>query len=145
MDDLVEQMKVVLASSFALYLKAHYFHWNVEGPMFPSYHSFFEKIYTDVYESVDSTAEEIRSMGAYAPGSFVRYSDLSVVKDETNIPPALSMVTKLHEDNMKVIEELKKAQALAVKNKCDGLQNYLQERIDIHFKHDFMLKATLKA
>ena len=84
-------------------------------------------------------------MGAYAPGSFIRYSDLSVVKDETNIPPALSMVTKLHEDNMKVIEELKKAQELAVKHKCDGLQNYLQERIDIHFKYQWMLKATLKA
>ena len=145
MDELIEQMKVALASTFAFYLKAHNFHWNVEGANFPQYHSFFEGIYTDAWGAVDGIAEHLRTLGAYAPGSFVRYSDLSVVKDETNIPPALSMVTKLHEDNMKVIEELKKAQALAVKNKCDGLQNYLQERIDIHFKHDWMLKATLKA
>ena len=145
MEELIEQLKVVQASSFALYLKAHYFHWNVEGPMFPSYHGFFETIYTDVFESVDSTAEEIRSLQAYAPGSFIRFSDLSVVKDEINIPPALSMVTKLQEDNQKVINELTKAQSLAVKNKCDGLQNYLQDRIDRHFKHDWMLRATMKA
>ena len=40
MDELIEQMKVALASTFAFYLKAHNFHWNVEGPNFPQYHSF---------------------------------------------------------------------------------------------------------
>jgi len=145
MDDLIEQMKVVLGTTFAFYLKAHYFHWNVEGPQFPAYHKFFQKIYEDAFDAVDATAEEIRTMDAYAPGSFIRFGELSVIKDEVNIPPAMSMVAKLLEDNEKLIKELEKAQALALKNKCDGLENFLQGRIDVHFKHNWMLKATLKA
>ena len=35
MKELIERMKVVLADSFAFYLKAHYYHWNVEGINFP--------------------------------------------------------------------------------------------------------------
>jgi DNA-binding ferritin-like protein len=54
------------------------------------------------------------------------------------------MVAKLQADNDLLIEELKKAQALALKHGCDGLENFLQGRIDVHFKHNWMLKATLK-
>ena len=53
MDELIEQMKVALASTFAFYLKAHNFHWNVEGPNFPQYHSFFETIYSDAWGAVE--------------------------------------------------------------------------------------------
>ena len=41
METLIEVMKKVLADTFALYLKAHNYHWNVEGPNFPQYHEFF--------------------------------------------------------------------------------------------------------
>jgi len=145
MNELVEKMKVVLASVFALYLKAHYFHWNVEGPNFPQYHSFLNDLYEEIHDSVDTIAEEIRTLGSYAPGSFVRYTDLSIVKDETNIPPAMSMISKLQSDNIAVIELLKEAQKMAEKENAVGLANFLQDRVDRHYKHDWMLKSILKA
>jgi starvation-inducible DNA-binding protein len=144
MDELIEQMKVSLGSTFAFYLKAHNFHWNVEGSNFPQFHSFFEGIYTDAWGAVDGIAEHIRTLGAYAPGSLSRYSDLSLVKDEVNIPPALSMVSKLIDDNQILIDQLTKTQALAESNKKMGLANYLQDRIDAHEKNGWMLRATLK-
>jgi starvation-inducible DNA-binding protein len=144
MDELIEQMKVSLGSTFAFYLKAHNFHWNVEGSNFPQFHSFFEGIYTDAWGAVDGIAEHIRTLGAYAPGSLSRYSDLSLVKDEVNIPPALSMVSKLIDDNQIIIDQLTKTQALAESNKKMGLANYLQDRIDAHEKNGWMLRATLK-
>jgi len=144
MDELIEQMKVALASTFAFYLKAHNFHWNVEGSNFPQYHEFFEGIYTDAFKAVDGIAEHIRTLGSYAPGSFARYTDLSIVKDEVNIPPAISMVTKLLADNDSIIEQLTKTQALAEKNNKMGLANYLQDRIDIHEKNGWMLRSTSK-
>jgi len=145
MDDLIQEMKVDLASTFAFYLKSHNFHWNVEGPNFPQYHSFFETIYTDAWEAVDGLAEHLRTLNSYAPGSFARYSELSIVKDEVNIPSALTMVSKILEDNSAIIAHLTKTQSLAEQNKKLGLANYLQDRIDIHEKHGWMLKATLKA
>ena len=144
MDELIEQMKVALASTFAFYLKAHNFHWNVEGPNFPQYHSFFETIYSDAWGAVDGIAEHLRTLKSYAPGSFARYSELSIVKDEVNVPMADSMMLKLLDDNDKLIEHLTKTQASAEKAKKMGLANYLQDRIDIHEKHGWMIRSILK-
>ena len=77
MEELVKSMKVALATVFSFYLKAHNFHWNVEGPNFHEYHVMFQKIYEDVYASVDVFAEEIRALDSYAPGSFARFTALS--------------------------------------------------------------------
>ena len=144
MDELIEQMKVALASTFAFYLKAHNFHWNVEGPNFPQYHSFLETIYSDAWGAVDGIAEHLRTLKSYAPGSFARYSELSIVKDEVNVPMAASMMSKILEDNNKLIEHLTKTQTSAEKAKKMGLANYLQDRIDIHEKNGWMIRSILK-
>jgi starvation-inducible DNA-binding protein len=145
MDELVEQMKVSLASTFAFYLKSHGFHWNVEGANFPQYHEFLGNLWEEVFGAVDPIAEHLRTLNAYAPASFVRYTDLSIVKDELNIPPAMSMMVKLTADNQAVIEQLTKTQALAESNKKMGLANFLQDRIDAHEKHGWMLRSITKA
>lgn len=145
MDELVEQMKVCLASTFAFYLKAHNFHWNVEGVNFPQYHSFLEGLYTETWGAVDAIAEHLRTLNAYAPGSFIRFKDLSVIEDETNIPPATSMIAKLESDNKKLIETLTKTFELAEKNKKYGVADFINERIDIHEKHGWMLRSIIKA
>jgi starvation-inducible DNA-binding protein len=137
-------MKVVLASTFAMYLKAHNFHWNVEGPNFSEYHALFGNIYEDVHGSVDEVAERIRTMDQYAPGSMSRFAQLSVVDDQINIPSARGMVQELQSDNVKVIEELTKAFNLATKAGKEGLADYFAGRIDVHEKHGWMLRATLK-
>ena len=144
MADLIQQMKVVLASNFAMYLKAHNFHWNVEGPNFSEYHKLFGDIYEDIWGSVDDVAERIRTLDQYAPGSMSRFAQLSVVDDQINIPNARSMVQELLSDNVKIIAELTKAFNLATKAGKEGLADYFAGRIDVHEKHGWMLRATLK-
>lgn len=144
MEELEEKMKVVLADTFAMYLKAHMFHWNVTGPNFNDLHAFFKGIYEELWAAVDLIAEQIRTLDAYAPGSFTRYMQLATVKDETSIPSSMSMISKLKDDNDKVMESLKAAFLEAEKMKVYGLANFLQDRIDVHAKHGWMLKATLK-
>lgn len=143
--ELIERMKVVLASSFAFYLKCQYFHWNVEGPNFPQYHELFGKIYEEVQGSIDDIAEHIRTLDAYVPGSLGRFKELTNIMDETNIPSSIVMCQKLLKDNETVIQDLTFAYNEAEKNKELGLANYIQDRIDIHKKHAWMLKATSKA
>jgi starvation-inducible DNA-binding protein len=145
MDDLIEEMKIIVASTFAFYLKAHYFHWNVEGPNFPQYHEFFGGIYKETFAAVDSLAEHLRALNAFVPGSFIRFTELSLVKDEVNIPSAMSMLAKLQSDNDVMITQLSKTQTIAENNKKMGLANYLQDRIDAHEKHGWMLRSTIKA
>lgn len=143
-DSLANSLKVVLATSFGFYLKAHNYHWNVEGENFNDYHTFFGNLYTEVWNAVDVIAEHIRTLDVYVPASFGRYYQLSEVKDETNIPSAINMARKLLEDNDKVIETLNEAHKLATEANNRGITNFLEERLDIHAKHGWMLRAISK-
>ena len=144
MDELVQAMKKSLADTFAFYLKAQGFHWNVEGPNFPQYHELFDTIYNEVYGSIDRFAEEIRSLDAYAPASFARFSELTSLEDEIQILNAQGMLAKLLADNDIVLASLEQAYELAEVAHNHGLSNFLAERQDAHKKHAWQLKATLK-
>lgn len=144
MDELKQAMKQTFANSFAFYLKAQYFHWNVEGMLFPQLHEFFGKIYEEVYGSIDQFAEEIRALGSFAPGSFARFSQLAAVEDEDRIPPAKTMLEILAQDNEIVLASIAEAYQLAEAAGAHGLSNFLAERQDAHMKHAWMLRATLK-
>jgi len=69
MEQLIQQLKVILGTNFALYLKSHGFHWNIEGANFPQYHDFLNGFYTEVFNQNDPIAEHIRQLDSYAPGS----------------------------------------------------------------------------
>ena len=144
MDELVKSMKVSLATVFSFYLKAHYFHWNVEGPDFFQYHDMFGKIYEDVFESVDVFAEQIRTLDSYAPGSFQRFSELSKVEDEIKIPVCSVMVKRLLADNETVIEVLNETFKHAETQNKQGLMDFLGTRIDKHNKWGWFLRSAMK-
>jgi starvation-inducible DNA-binding protein len=144
MNDLAQQMKVVLASTFAFYLKAHNFHWNVEGSDFQEYHAFFGDLYAELWGAVDGIAEGIRTLDVYAPGSLSRFTQLSVVDDQINIPSAKAMVSELRSDNTKLLAELAKAYRLAEDANKLGVSNFLQDRLTAHDKHAWMLRAMSK-
>jgi starvation-inducible DNA-binding protein len=141
---LADSLKVVLANTFAFYLKAHNYHWNVEGENFNDYHAFFATLYNEAWAATDLIAEHIRTLDEYVPGSFGRFYQLSTISDETNIPTAINMARKLEEDNKKVLESLNTAHDLSEKANKIGITNFLEERIDIHEKHGWMLRAISK-
>jgi starvation-inducible DNA-binding protein len=144
MDELVQAMKKALADTFAFYLKAHGFHWNVEGRTFCQDHQLFSNIYSEVYGSIDQFAEEIRAMDAYAPASFIRFSELTSIEDEVKILNAQGMYEKLLSDNDIVMSSILQAYDLAEAAGNHGLSNFLAERQDNHAKHGWQLRATLK-
>jgi starvation-inducible DNA-binding protein len=144
MDQLLEKLKVLLATNFSFYLKLHFFHWNVTGPNFPQYHEFFGDLYNEVWNAQDDIAEHIRSVKGYAPGSLSRYLDLTLVKDQIDVVPAEQMISIAIQDNDKVLDALTQAYLSAEQNSEHGLANFLQDRIDIHKKHAWMLRSTLQ-
>lgn len=137
-------MKVVLASTFAMALKSQYFHWNVEGPHFNDYHKLFGSLYEELFGAVDAIAEQIRAMDSYAPGSLGRFSQLSKIDDQINIPNARSMILELLSDNTIMISELNKVFHLAEDADKQGLADFIAGRIDVHSKHGWFLRATSK-
>jgi starvation-inducible DNA-binding protein len=144
MDELSQALKIVLANHYAFSLKAQNFHWNVEGPDFKQYHDLFGDIYEEVYGSVDTIAERVRTIGYYTPGSFRRYLELSQIEDQVEIPNSRSMIEKLLADISTVQTSIKICYDLAEQNSNHGLSNLLAERQDAFAKHAWMLTATLK-
>ena len=144
MEALQKAAKIAFASEFTFYLKAHFFHWNVEGINFQELHALFGTIYEEVYGSIDDFAEKIRSLDAYAPGSNSRFSMLSAIDGEMEVPPAEQMILELLEDSDKMVLVLKKVYDIAEAAGEHGFSNFLAERMDAHRKHSWQLRATAK-
>ena len=140
---LADSLKKLLANSYAFTIKAQHFHWNVEGPNFPQYHEFFGDLYNEVYASIDKTAEYIRTLDSYTPGSMERFVELSDIKGQTMIPRAELMFAELLQDNNIVLHCLNECMGHAKNENNYGIENYIAERMDAHNKHGWMLKATL--
>jgi len=141
---LADDLKTLLATEYAFVVKAQFFHWNVEGPDFGQYHKFFGKIYEDVYGAIDPTAEYIRILDEYTPGSFERFSELSQIQGQTKVPRARLMFTELLADNQTMIDLLNRCFESAQAERQEGIANFIAERIDAHGKHGWMLKSFLK-
>jgi starvation-inducible DNA-binding protein len=141
MDELKQLLKISLANSFAFYLKAQFYHWNVVGENFPQYHSFLGDLYEEVYGSVDNIAELIRTINEVAPGSLGRYKELSQVQDADSVPSTVIMFNALYNDNQTVKSSLIKAYEKAEELKQYGISNYLQDRIQAHEKHAWMIRS----
>lgn len=140
--NLEQALKTALANTFAFYYKTHGFHFNVEGPNFYEYHKLLDDIYKEVWEAVDAIGEHIRALDMYVPGNLGRIAELTTINDQTMIPRAELMMEELLHDNQLVIDSLEAAYNLAGDHL--GLQNFLQDRIDVHEKHGWMLRAIGK-
>lgn len=144
MEALQLSLQKTLADVFAMYFKAHTFHWNVEGPDFKQYHDLLGDIYEEVYGSIDLLAEHIRQIDAYTPTSLKQLLGLTVVSEEETVMPALQMIKSLMDTNSMVLASLMLSYRDADNASELGLANFLQDRIAAHQKHAWMLKATLK-
>lgn len=144
MEEITNLLKIAFADTYAFYVKAQNYHWNVEGPMFVMYHEFFGKIYEEVGGAIDTFAEQIRAQNAYAPGALSRFSELTNIIDELLIIKPEQMIANLFSDNATVLASLQRARDAADKYGENGLVNFLEERLDHHKKHAWMLRASMK-
>ena len=144
MEQLIQQLKVILGTNFALYLKSHGFHWNIEGANFPQYHDFLNGFYTEVFNQNDPIAELIRQLDSYAPGSLERMLELADLEESQNIPMALAMMTELKRDNDRFIIHLRAGIVAAEQADEPAIGNFLQDLLGAHQKKAWMLRSMIK-
>jgi starvation-inducible DNA-binding protein len=144
MEQLIQQLKVILGTNFALYLKSHNYHWNVEGPNFNDYHTFLGALYTAIWGNTDLIAEKIRMLGSYTPGSMERFLELADITEATGVPDAMTMLRNLRDDNDRFIIHLRAGIAAADQAGEPAISNFLQDILDQHQKHAWMLKSLTK-
>lgn len=141
---LADDLKTLLATQYALSIKAQNFHWNVEGPDFAQLHEFFGNFYEEVYGAIDRIAEYVRTLQEYSPGSLERFQELSIIPGQTKIPRARLMIEELLQDNDIITDLLNKCFVSAEQENNQGIANFIAERLDAQAKHGWMLRSFLK-
>ena len=146
MEILIQQLRLLQANTFIYYTKAHGYHWNIEGILFNQFHDFFEEIYLDAYEAVDTFAEWIRSFGEYAVFDVMSILSESNIKyDEGIVNNPVEMLRSLLASNEKIIEDLKVGFNYANSAGEQGVANFVADRITSHEKFRWKITASLKS
>jgi len=101
--------------------------------------------YTELWNAVDPIAERIRSLGHVAPGSYAQFSKLSSLSDAPSKPPkALEMVKLLADGREAVARTARSVFRAASKADDQPTCDLLTQRLDIHEKTAWMLRALLE-
>ncbi|MFT6093175.1 MAG: starvation-inducible DNA-binding protein [Pseudohongiellaceae bacterium] len=140
----IVQLKVLLASTYTLYLKTHNYHWNVTGPMFANLHVLFETHYTELALAVDEIAERIRALGAKAPGSYSEFAKLSLIEESKGEPTATDMLKDLTKDQEIIAKLALEVVGAANAVGDEATAGIATERQSIHEKNAWMLRSHLE-
>lgn len=140
----VEGLNRALADTYTLYLETHRYHWNVTGRMFQTLHDMFEVQYRDMWDAIDELAERIRTLGAFAPGTYQQFAKLSSIQVNEEVPAALDMVKNLVVGHEAVIRTTREALEQAESCQDFGTADLLTGRLEIHEKTAWMLRSLLE-
>ena len=141
-----DQLAILLADEFVLYTKTLNAHWNIEGPDFHSVHVYFEELYKDAAETVDSVAERIRVLGHYTPATLASFLELTHITEKfSGSNNSQSLIKQLLEDHESVITFIRSnVNEFADAHKDAGTSDFVTGIMESHEKTAWMLRAHLK-
>ncbi|MEC5205077.1 Dps family protein [Vogesella urethralis] len=142
---IAEGLSRLLADSYTLYLKTHFFHWNVTGPMFQTLHLMFEAQYNELALAVDQVAERIRALGHVAPGSYADYARLTSISESQGVPKAQDMIRELVQGHETVCRTARSLFPLADAASDEPTADLLTQRLQVHEKTAWMLRSLLES
>ena len=134
----------LLADTYTLYLKTHYFHWNVTGPMFNTLHLMFEGQYNELALAVDLIAERIRSLDIYAPGTYSQFARLTTIAEAKGVPKANDMIEELVSGHEAVCRTARSVFPAAEVASDEATADLLTQRLQLHEKTAWMLRSLLE-
>lgn len=120
-----DALKIILANSYAIYLKTKNFHWHVSGPYFRDYHLLLDEQAAEILAVTDSIAERARKTGNTTIRSIGDIARHQTIKDnDAEFVTPQDMLSELRADNLHMVESFRRAKAVADKamdNATSGL------------------------
>ncbi len=142
--NIAQGLSHLLADTYTLYLKTHYFHWNVTGPMFNTLHLMFETQYNELALAVDLVAERIRALDVYAPGTYRDFAKLTSIKESEFVPKAQDMIAELVAGHEAVCRTARGVFPTADAAADEATADLLTQRLQVHEKTAWMLRSLLE-
>jgi starvation-inducible DNA-binding protein len=140
--EISDGLKRLLADTYTLYLQTHNFHWNITGPQFRELHLMFEEQYQELALAVDDIAERIRTLDVAAPGTYKAFAELSSVKEVDGVPTSTEMVKYLTKGHEQVVKTARKVLKVAQDADDESSASLVSDRMRVHEKTAWMLRAT---
>lgn len=137
---LVNACATVLGDTVVLSYKVAGAHWNITGPKFPQYHVFFQEIYQNINESIDSIAESLRALGSKSPSKLSDFISLSRIPEYDG----KLLISDIFDSNEIIIFDLDEAFSIANNSNEQGIANLIAERLHFHKKIRWQLAACLE-
>jgi starvation-inducible DNA-binding protein len=129
--DISDALTVLLADSFALYLKTKNFHWHMAGPHFRDYHLLLDEQSAQIYAATDAMAERVRKIGGKTLRSI---GDISrrqrILDNDSDNVVAHEMMTELRDDNQKFSWFMRQTHALCQDHSDMASTSLLENWID---------------
>lgn len=144
MEQLLTQLKQLLADNIALKFKAHGYHWNVESDDFKQMHDFFAEIYENYDDATDTYAEWLRIFKAYSPYRLTDFFDMATVTEPVIVGDPQPMLADLYMSIEKHIEDLVVAGKLANAANEFGLANFFADRQTASQKFCWQIRASME-
>lgn len=141
-ESIEDLLKIVLADTYSLYLQTQNFHWNLAGEDFYEFHKLFESQYEEYAEAIDELAENIRMIGAQAPGTFAAFSEISHLQQVDSASDIKTMIDILLSQSDLLVKNLHKLEKSSGASGMVTIQDLAVERLRAHAKHMWMLKSS---
>ncbi len=144
MNEYIKSLEILLADTYALFLKTQNYHWNVECREFKSLHELFEAQYDDLYKAIDVLAELIRELDVRTIGTFADFSSRTTIKDGDRNADVTKMLSDLYSDQCTIEKTLKDVLDQAENHKDEVVIGFIVDRLNVHRKNKWMLKSSMR-
>jgi len=136
-------VNVLIADSYALYVKTKNFHWHVTGSHFRDYHLLFDEHADQIFESIDVLAERVRRIGGTTIRSVGHISRLQTLDDDDEeVVMPEKMIERLIDDNRRMAKRQRGAIDICDESRDTPTGNILQELLDQTEKRIWFLHAV---
>ncbi|SPL62423.1 Non-specific DNA-binding protein Dps / Iron-binding ferritin-like antioxidant protein / Ferroxidase [Ochrobactrum soli] len=99
---------MLLADTFALYMKTKNFHWHMSGPHFRDYHLMLDDHSQELFAMTDDIAERARKIGGTTLRSIGHIAKLQRVRDnDADYVSPKDMLVELHSDTLDLVTSMR--------------------------------------
>jgi starvation-inducible DNA-binding protein len=141
--EISEELRLLLADVFVLYVKTKNFHWHMTGPHFRDYHLLLDEHGEQIFNMTDDIAERGRKIGGTTLRSIGDIARHQRLKDsDADDLSAKEMLEGLAADNRKLTELLRHAHDLCDQHEDVATASLIETWIDETERRTWFLSET---
>lgn len=142
--ELSQDLRLLLADVFALYLKTKNFHWHMKGSHFRDYHLLLDEQANELFAITDDIAERVRKLGGTTIRSIAEIGRLQRLKDSErdDLTPD-EMMQDLCSDNRYLAHYMRASHELCERHHDVATASLIETWIDQAERRVWFLSETL--